>query len=143
MTTASVRPGARRENLSIDRMALWGSGLAVAGLLIAAVSLHLRSFGSSPIPVVLLDLAVLVGMTLFAMGVLGIFLGTKIWRSYIEAGLREVAEVVVTGKPPSPACGGYSLLKEGEKNCTYLYYGFFLLFKRRWPGEAGTEELKN
>lgn len=87
MTTASVRPAARRENLSIDRMTLWGTGLSAAGLLIAAVSLHLRSFGSS---MVLLDLAVLVGMALFAMGVLGIFLGTRIWRSYIEAGLREV-----------------------------------------------------
>jgi hypothetical protein len=90
MTTASVRTAGRRETLSFDRMTLWGTGLSVAGLLIAAVSLHLRSPGVSPTLTVLLDLAVLVGMTLFALGVLGMLLGSRVWRTYIEAGLREV-----------------------------------------------------
>lgn len=93
MITATAQPATRREKIEIGRIAQWGIGLGVAGLLIAALSLQLGvpAVPSQPAPLrLLLDLLILVGMTLFALGVLGVILGRKSWKSYFEESLREV-----------------------------------------------------
>jgi hypothetical protein len=94
MITATARPVERKAKIDFDPLTQWGIGLCTAGLLIAALSLSLTTSittPSAPSPVrLLIDLSILAGMTLFALGVLGIVVGTKSWKSYFEAGLRDV-----------------------------------------------------
>ena len=89
-TTRSMSPGKKSE---IGRIPQWGVGLTTGGVLVAAASVYLRSLAdpASPPPTFLLvDLLTLSGMTCFALGLLGIILGTRNWEEYLKTGLREI-----------------------------------------------------
>lgn len=92
MVTATARAVSSKGTLEMSRMTRWGIGLGATGFSIAALSAYLSFLAalpeSSPARLVF-DLLSLTGMVLFALGLLGICLGMKSWKDYLEDILRD------------------------------------------------------
>jgi hypothetical protein len=86
MVTATAQVVASKGTLEMSRTTRWGIGLGTMGFLIAALSETLSFLAglpdSSPVRL-LFDLLSLTGMVLFALGLLGIFIGMKGWKDYL------------------------------------------------------------